>query len=77
MFTGKNLSAETIQNFINNPVNAINIASDAHHSMDKKLAWGIEAKLVDDEVRVLRLCGVAADPQADTTQTVEILFPCR
>ena len=39
--------------------------------MERKLAWGIEARLVNDEVRVPRLCG------ADTniTSTVEILFP--
>jgi hypothetical protein len=29
----------------------INIQTDAHDSMDLKLALGIEAKLVDDKVR--------------------------
>jgi hypothetical protein len=61
MFTGKEVSAEIIQYFINHPANAINIQSDAHFSMDKRLAWGIEARSVNDEVRVMRLCnyGVA------------------
>jgi hypothetical protein len=61
MFTGNQVTAEIIQQFINSPTNAINIQSDAHHAMDKRLAWGIEAKLVNNEVRVMRLCGVA-DP---------------
>jgi hypothetical protein len=62
MFTGKEVSAEIIQHFINHPANAINIQYDAHQAMDKRLAWGIEAVLVDNEVRVMRLlCGVA-DP---------------
>jgi hypothetical protein len=74
MFTGKEVSADIIQLFINHPANAINIETNAHHSMDKRLAWGIEARSVNDEVRMMRLCGVA-DP--DITSTVEILFPCR
>jgi hypothetical protein len=74
MFTGKQVSADTIRRFINHPANAINLESNAHSSMDKRLAWGIEAILVNDEVRVMRLCGVT-DP--DITLTVEILFPCR
>ena len=62
MFTGNEVSAEIIQQFINHPANAINIQSNAHHAMDTRLAWGIEAVLVDNEVRVMRLlCGVA-DP---------------
>jgi hypothetical protein len=59
-FTGKEVSADIIQNFINHPANAINMQSDARHSMDKRLAWGIEARSVNNEVRVIRLCG--ADP---------------
>jgi hypothetical protein len=60
-FTGKEVSTEIIQDLINNPANAINLQFDAHHAMDKRLAWGIEAKLVNNEVRVMRLCYVA-DP---------------
>ena len=56
MFTGKELGAELIQRFINSPANAINLEWNAHVSMDKKLAWGIEARLVNDEVRIMRLC---------------------
>jgi len=61
MFTGEEVTANFIWRFINNPVNAINLQCDAHDSMDEKLAWGIEAQLTDNEVRVMRLCGVA-DP---------------
>ena len=61
MFTGNEVSADMVRNLISRPANAINVQSDAHHAMDKRLAWGIEAKLVNNEVRVTRLCGVA-DP---------------
>src|ERR1700753_1969800 len=61
MFTGNKVSADIIRKFINNPANAINLQSDAHDSMDKRLAWGIEARWVNDEVRVMRLRGVT-DP---------------
>jgi hypothetical protein len=74
MFTGNEVKAEFVIQFINNPANAINLQSDAHHSMDKSLAWGIEARLDNNEVSVMRLCGIA-DPSL--TQTVEILFSCR
>jgi len=55
MFTGNMVTAQFIRDFVNTPANAINIQTDAHDSMDKRLAWGIEAKLVDDEVTVIRL----------------------
>jgi hypothetical protein len=61
MFTGNQVSADIIRHFINHPANAINIQADAHDSMDKRLAWGIEARSVDDEVRVMRLCSIT-DP---------------
>jgi len=62
MFTGQQVTANFIGQFINNPVNAINLQCDAHDSMDKELAWGIEAQLTNNnEVRVMRLCGIA-DP---------------
>ena len=57
-FTGKEVSAEFIQKFINNPANAMNLESNAHESMDKRLAWSIEAILDNNEVRVMRLCDV-------------------
>jgi hypothetical protein len=71
MFTGHRLRTENIQHLINHPANAINIAYYCRVSMERELAWGIEARLVNNEVRVTRLCG------ADTniTSTVEILFP--
>ncbi|KAF8343254.1 hypothetical protein F5887DRAFT_974072 [Amanita rubescens] len=43
MFTGFVLDAQTIQDNINHPCNALNLESNAHDSMDKHLAWGIEA----------------------------------
>ena len=61
MFTGNEVSADIIRNFINNPANAMNLEADAHITMDKRLAWSIEAILVDNTVRVMRLCGVT-DP---------------
>lgn len=61
MFTGDEVSADMVRSLINHPANAINVQSDAHHAMDKRLAWGIEAKLVNNAVRVTRLCSVA-DP---------------
>ena len=62
MFTGEEVTANFIWRFINNPVNAINLETNAHDSMDKQLAWGIEAQLTNNnEVRVMKLCGIA-DP---------------
>ena len=61
MFTDKELDAVIIRHFINDPVNAINLDAHAHDAMDRRLAWGIEAKPVGNEVRVMRLCSVA-DP---------------
>jgi len=61
MFTGKEVSADIIHHLINQPANAINIEINAHISMDKELAWGIEARLVNNEVWVIRLCGADAD----------------
>ncbi|KAF8313010.1 uncharacterized protein EI90DRAFT_3136974 [Cantharellus anzutake] len=46
-FTSQMLNAKLVQQLINHPANAINIQTDAHDSMDQKLAWGIEARLVD------------------------------
>ncbi len=43
MFTGSVLDAQTIQDNINHPCNALNLETNAHDSMDKHLAWGIEA----------------------------------
>jgi hypothetical protein len=59
MFTGREVTADIVLALINNPANAINIETNAHHAMDKRLAWGIEAKSVDNEVRVMRLCDIA------------------
>jgi hypothetical protein len=61
MFTGNAVTADMVLEFINNPTNAINLEANAHEAMNKRLAWGIEARLVNNEVRVMRLCGVA-DP---------------
>lgn len=62
MFTGNQVTADIIQRFMNNPANAINLESMAHDSMDKRLAWGIEARLVHNEwkyyFRIVKLAGV-------------------
>ena len=42
MFTGSALDTQTILDDINHP-RKLNLQSDAHDSMDKRLAWGIEA----------------------------------
>jgi len=61
MFTGNEVTADIIRR-INNPANAMNLESNAHDSMDKKLAWSIEAISVDNEwryyFRVVRLAGI-------------------
>ena len=56
MFTGRQLRTENIQHLINHPANVINMQCDARESMDLELAWGIEAKSVNNEVRVMTLC---------------------
>ena len=43
MFTGSVLDAQTIQDHLNHPRNAMNLERNAHELMDKYLAWGIEA----------------------------------
>jgi hypothetical protein len=50
MFTGRHLDAATIQQYINSPKNAMNLHSDTHDSMDKRLAWGIQAEFIDQQV---------------------------
>ncbi len=71
MFTGNEVRAAEIQHLINHPANAINLHSDSYTSLDQVLAWGIEARSVDNEVRVIRLyCMVLI------LLIVEILFPC-
>ena len=72
MFTRLEVRAAEILPLINRPGNAVNIQSDAHKSMDQFMAWGIEASLVNNEVRVIRLCG--ADP--NIVSIAEIVFPC-
>jgi len=72
MFTGRELRTENIQHLIDHPSNVINLDFNARYSMDWNLAWGIEARIVNSEVRVSRLCGA----NTDITSTVEILFPC-
>jgi hypothetical protein len=77
-FTGHALRAEDVKQLIDSPSNVINVQTDAKQSMNLKLAWGIEARLVSNEVRVVGLLvcdGVDSDP--DMTLIVEVLFPCR
>ena len=72
MFTGNEVRAAEIQHLINHPANAVNMNYDSYTSLDKVLAWGIEARSVDNEVRVIRQ--YSAEP--DIPLIVEILFPC-
>jgi hypothetical protein len=71
MFTGNEVRAAEIQHLINHPANAINMNYDSYTSLDKVLAWGIEARSID-EVRVIRQ--YSAEP--DIPSIVEIPFPC-
>jgi hypothetical protein len=41
------VDADFVQKYINNPRNALNLQNDAHDSMDKRMAWGIEAIFSD------------------------------
>ena len=50
MFTGSVLDAKTIQDNINDPRNALNLETNTHDSIDKHLAWGIEAISSGDQV---------------------------
>ena len=50
LFTDSTLDAQTILDNINHPRNALNLESNAHDSMDKYLAWGIEAIPSGDQV---------------------------
>ena len=54
MFTDNEVTAEEVERFINHPTNAIVIEHNAHVSMNQHLAWGIEARSVNDGVRVIR-----------------------
>jgi len=49
MFTGHQLRTENIRNLINHPANFINIEWHTCLSMDQRLAWGIEARSVNNE----------------------------
>ena len=79
-FTGHEVKTEGVQSIVNHPANAINMDYGPYVSMCRDLAWGIEARPVNNDVRVIRLrllvCG--ADPDAlDVPLIVEILYPCR
>ncbi len=56
MFTGNEVRAAEVQHLISHPANAINMHNDPLVSMEQYLAWGIEAKCANNEVRVIRLC---------------------
>jgi len=49
--TGNLVTAEIVHQFIKDPRNALNIETNAHDSLDKFLAWGIEANFVDRQWR--------------------------
>ncbi|KAF5373480.1 hypothetical protein D9615_009461 [Tricholomella constricta] len=51
MFTGRALDADFVLQHINHPNNALNLETNAHDSMDKHLAWGIEATFSDTQWR--------------------------
>jgi hypothetical protein len=73
IFTGKELKEEEIQPLINNPANVMNLNGDAHESLDQHSSWGIEAIQINNEVRVINLCGV----DSNMTCIVQILLPYR
>ena len=70
-FSGRQLAKEVKEN-INHPYNAFNTQSDAHDSYDK-LAWGIEAIEVDNEVDKTFL--VRYSRQGSNILAVEIFLP--
>ena len=49
-FTGHGLTADLISSAINSPRNTLNLETNLHFFMDKYMAWGIEAKFVDQKV---------------------------
>ena len=66
------MDAETIQNHLNHPRNALNLQSDAHDIMDKYMGWGIEAIPSDDQV----IFSFRLDCDLEFTyHIVEILLP--
>jgi hypothetical protein len=72
MFTGNEVRAEEVQHLINHPANAVNLHIDSRVSMNLELAWGIEVRSVNNDVRVIRL--YSAKP--DISLIAEILLPC-
>ena len=74
MLTSNKVRAAEVEHLIDHPSNAINMHYDPLVSIKLDLAWGVEARLANNEVRIIRLCsGSIADP--DILLTVEILFP--
>ncbi|KIK74637.1 hypothetical protein PAXRUDRAFT_835932 [Paxillus rubicundulus Ve08.2h10] len=75
-FTGHKLDAKFIQKYINHPRNALNLQNDAHDSMDKDLAWGIEANFSDNQwkyyYRIVR--PYAVSPVINLTDGEQIAF---
>ena len=69
MFTDNEVGAKEVESFINHPINAIVIQHDARTSMNKHLAWGIEARLDNNlnEVRVIRVIGLCGGAESDMT----------
>ena len=49
-FTGHGLTADLISSAINSLRNTLNLETNLHFFMDKYMAWGIEAKFVDQKV---------------------------
>ena len=61
-----------MQNNINDPCNTLNLETNTHDSMDKFLAWGIEAISSGDQVRFFFWFGCDLE---FICHIVEILLP--
>jgi len=48
MFTGRQLRTENIRHLISHPANTINVEYNTYDSMHRRLAWGIEARSVNN-----------------------------
>ena len=70
-FSGRQLAEEVKEN-INHPCNAFNAETNAHDAYDK-LAWGIEAIQVGNEVN--RTFFIESSDDRSNISTVEIFLP--
>jgi hypothetical protein len=53
MFTVHEVRTEEVLQFINHPINAINMEHGAHISMNQNFAWGVEAIWLNNRARII------------------------